>query len=49
MAKEDQTFFGERMNMSKVDDWLYFFDYSDNQMKRVNTNSLKGLEVIKQF
>lgn len=42
----DETVFGERMNMSKVDDWLYFFDYSDDLMKRINTDNY-GIVVIK--
>ena len=42
----DNTVFGGMMNMSIVNDWLYFFDYSDNLMKRISIKDY-SIEEIK--
>lgn len=38
--------FGEKLCMSIIDNWLYFYDYSDHHMKRININDLNVVETI---
>lgn len=41
-----ESVFGEKLCMSIIDNWLYFYDYSDHHMKRININDLGVVETI---